>query len=111
MFLVFVEFVDYSLGRRGLGTGVERCSRASQLVHNGRSERVLATEHAPRGPFRLLERLHALAKIVERRAVVLVERLRVIRPHQERQIKTISEDTSRHGHRFAQECFGFCVAL
>ena len=29
------------------------------------------TEHAPRGPFQLLERIHGLAEIVERRAVVL----------------------------------------
>ena len=35
-------------------------------------------EHAPRDPFRLLERRHGLAEIVERGAVVLVERYRVI---------------------------------
>ena len=34
----------------------------------------LPPEHAPRGPFTLLERRHALAKIVGRRAGVLVER-------------------------------------
>ena len=32
-----------------------------------------ATEHAPRGPFYLLERSHGLAEIIERRARVLEE--------------------------------------
>ncbi len=36
-----------------------------------------AAENAPRGPFCLLERRHGLAEIIERRAVVSVERLRV----------------------------------
>ena len=36
-----------------------------------------ATEHAPRDPFRVLERRHGLAEIVERGPVVHVERYRV----------------------------------
>ena len=35
-----------------------------------------ATEHAPRGPFHVLERRHGLAEIVERGTGVPVERLR-----------------------------------
>ena len=38
-------------------------------------ERMRATEHAPRGPFRVLERVHGLAEIVERGAVVFVDEL------------------------------------
>ena len=40
---------------------------------NRRCKRVRATEHAPRGPFRLLERIHGLAEIVKRGLVVVVE--------------------------------------
>ena len=56
-----------------LFAGVERGSRASQVVLNCRRGRVRAAEYAPRGPFRLLERRHGFAEIVERRAVILVE--------------------------------------
>ena len=52
----------------------EGCSRGSQVVLNVYCERVRATEHLPRDPFRVLERRHGLAEMVERRAV-LVERL------------------------------------
>ena len=38
-----------------------------------------AAEHAPRGPFRLLECRYGLAEIVERSTAVAVERLRVYR--------------------------------
>jgi hypothetical protein len=41
---------------------------------------VRATEHAPRGPFSVLERRHGLAEIVERGTDVQAERLRVNRP-------------------------------
>ena len=40
-----------------------------------------ATEHAPGGPFRVLERCHGLAEIIECGARVLVERPRVTPPH------------------------------
>jgi len=40
-------------------------------------ERVLATEHAPRGPFRVFERRDGLAEIVERGGGVPVERIGV----------------------------------
>ena len=44
---------------------------------------MLATEHAPRGPFQILERLHGLADIFKRRALVLEERPRVIHVRRE----------------------------
>ena len=40
---------------------------------NRRCERVRATEHAPHGPSRVLERIHGLAEIVKRGLVVVVE--------------------------------------
>ena len=61
---------------------MECCLRGSQIVLNPFCERVRAAEHAPRGPFRVLERHHGLAEIVERGAVVVVERQRVNRPKQ-----------------------------
>ena len=74
--------------------------RWSSIPHCGRMR---ATEHAPRGPFYLLERRHGLAEIVERGGGVLVERLRVNPPHPERGLGVFSENASRHGHRFAQQ--------
>ena len=56
-----------------------------------------ATEHAPRGTFRLLERFYGLAEIVERGAVVRVERLRVITPQPQRGIMTFPENTPSTG--------------
>ena len=50
------------------------------MVSNQIRERVRATKDAPGGPYRLLEYRHGLAEIVERGAVVLVKRPRVIRP-------------------------------
>ena len=44
--------------------------RASQSALNRQRYRVRATEHAPRGPFHVLERRHGLAEIVDY-AVVL----------------------------------------
>ena len=46
--------------------------RVLQFVLHPFCDWVHVTEHAPRGPFQLLERIHGLAEIVERRAVVLV---------------------------------------
>ena len=89
----------------------ERGSRVSQCYLNRPRERMTATEHAPRDPFYLLKRLHALAKIVECGAGVLVERPRVNFPHRERVIMRISKDASRHGHRSAQQRLGFFKAL
>ena len=70
-----------------------------------------ATEHASRRPFCLHERGHGLAEIVERGAVVSVERLRVNPPHLERYLMTISENAPRHGHDFAQQRLGIFEAL
>jgi len=50
------------------------------MFHNRCCERVCAAEHAPRSPFRVLERRRGLAEIVERGARVLVERVCVNRP-------------------------------
>ena len=58
--------------------GAERCSRISEGPLNPLCERVLAPEYAPRCPFRLLERRHGLADLLERGAVVYVERPCVI---------------------------------
>ena len=46
--------------------GAEGGSRISQVDLNPTYERVLATEHSPRGPFQVLERRDGLAKIVQR---------------------------------------------
>jgi hypothetical protein len=59
--------LDNNLGtpRRRLA-GVERGARFLQLLPKPLRERVRATEHAPRDPFRVLEGRHALAEVVER---------------------------------------------
>ena len=57
--------------------GAERESRVSQGTPNYHCGRVLTTEHAPGRPFSLLERIYGLAEIIERGAVVFVERVRV----------------------------------
>ena len=62
-----------------------------------------AAEHSPRGPFRLLERRHGLAVIGERRAGILVERLRVKRLHPEREVITLAKDALRHGDSFTYQ--------
>ena len=59
---------------------MQEASGLSQEMFNLLYERVRATEHAPRGPFRVLERLDGLAEIAERGAVVPEERLRVTPP-------------------------------
>ena len=64
--------------------------------------RVRVTKNAPRNTFRVLERRHRLAEIVERGGWVLVERLRVIPPHLERK-GILAENASRHWNRFAQQ--------
>ena len=89
----------------------ERGSYYLQVLFSLRCEWVRATKHASRDPFNFLERRHALAEIVERRAGALAERLRLSFPHLEREIMTLSEDASRHGHYFAQQRLGFFEAL
>jgi hypothetical protein len=54
---------------------VENCSSSAQIVPDCFCSRVRATEHAPCDPFHILERRHGLVEIVERGAVVFVERL------------------------------------
>ena len=90
--------------------GAERGSRLSQGYLNSPSGRVRATKHAPRSPSGVLERIHGLADILERGAVVSVERLRVKPPQLEREIMTLPENTLRHGHRLAQQHLGFFEA-
>ena len=51
--------------------GAERGSRVLQGCPNIHCGRVRAPEHAPRGPFRVLERRHGLAELVERGGGVL----------------------------------------
>ena len=54
--------------------------------------RVRTAEHAPRGPFRVLERRYGLAEMVERRAGVQVERRPCEFPHPEREFLTLAEN-------------------
>ena len=91
--------------------GAEHGSRVLQNRLNHHCARVRAAKHTSRGPFNLLEQRQCLAEIVERGGGVPVERHRIILHHRERQIKTISEDTSRHGDIFAQQRLAFFEAL
>ena len=90
---------------------VEDCSRVSQGLLNRSYERMRATHHAPRDPCRVLERRHGLVEIVERGAIVLAERLRVIPPRLERESMSFPESALRQGHRFAQHRLSFFEAL
>ena len=107
------ELATYLVGVSGGGVfaGAERGLRVSQMELNSFCGWVRATEHSPRGPFRFLERRHGLAEIVERGAVVFVERPRVNPPHLERESMLWSENTSRHWHCFTQQCLGYFEAL
>ncbi len=101
-------FVDGVLGaRRLLLAGAELGSRNSEIVPDCCCKWVRATENAPRGPFRVLERRHGVAEIVERGAGVFVKRASVIRPHPERDLRIVAENTSRHWPHLAQQWFGF----
>ena len=80
------------VARRLRFAGGERGSHLLQVVFNTTYNRMLATKHAPGGAFRILERLHGLADIVESGAAVLVDRLRIIHPNQERDIITFSDN-------------------
>ena len=66
-----------------------------------------ASQHAPRNPCCVLESQYSLAEIVERGAVILAEYPTVNHPHSKREIMILAENASRHGHHFAQQCFGF----
>ena len=72
---------------------------------------MIATKHAPRGPFHILERRHGLAEVVERGGGVLAERPRVNLPHLERENIRLAENASRHQYCFAQQCLGIFEAL
>ena len=91
--------------------GAESDSRVSQIALNIRCGRVRVTKNAPRDRFYLRERRHAFAEIVERGVGVSVERLRVIRPHLERESMALSENASRHGDRFEDQGLGFFEAI
>ena len=62
---MFVLYLVLRIAWRRLA-GAERGSRVSQGSLDRLCGRVRTAEHAPRGPFRLLERRHGLAEIVER---------------------------------------------
>ena len=83
--------------------GAEQCSCILQSILNPLCGRVRAAEHAPRGPFHVLERRHGLAEIVERGAGVHAESRRIILPHLQRELMTLAENASRRGHRFAHQ--------
>ena len=70
-----------------------------------------ATEHAPRGPFRLLECRYGLADIVECGGGVAADRLRVKLPQTDRDVTAVSGNASRHGNCSAQQRPGFFEAL
>ena len=95
----------------GQPAGVESVSRGLQFLLKSHCVRVRVTEHAPRGLFRILERIHGLAEIIERGAVVLVERIRIIPPHSERGLGILPEDALRHGQCSAQQRLNFFEAL
>ena len=97
--------------RRRRFAGAERGSRVLQRALNPRCDRVRAAEYLARGSYRVLERRHCFAQIVERCAGVMVERLRVIIPHPEREIVTLSKNAPDNGCSFAQQCLGFFEAL
>ena len=101
---------------------MQEASGLSQEIFNLLYERVRsepprlgtgASEHAPRGPLRFLERRHGLAEIVERGAGhgVNAERPSVIHPQSEHRLITLSEDASRHWQHSAQQRLGFSEAL
>ena len=78
----FIDCVFIYLGTpRRRFAGAEDGSRVSQGTLISHCDRVRATEYAPRDPCSVLERRHGLAEIVERRAGVEAERLRVNFPH------------------------------
>ena len=91
--------------------GAEHHSRIPQGTLNLCYVWVRAAEHAPRGLFQILEGRHGLAEIVERGAGVKVERPRIKPPQFERIFIAYANNSSRHGHHFAQQRLGFFEAL
>ena len=85
-----IGLVSYLYASRGRApflrrhAGAERGSRVSQILLNSLCGRVHPSEHAPRDPYRVLERRHGLAKVVERGGGVFVERRRVNKSRPER---------------------------
>ena len=98
------------LRRRRLA-GAERISRGSQVVPNCQYIRVRAAKDAPPDRFRVLERCHDLAEIVERGAGVSAERLGVFPAYPERESMLFSESASRHRNHFAHQRLGFIEAI
>jgi hypothetical protein len=90
--------------------GLEHGSRVSKIALNCSCERVRATEHATRNPYRVLERRNCFAEIVEGGAVVFVEHRRVNQPYPDRVFMRRSEGALRQGHRLAQQCLGLFIA-
>ena len=84
--------------------------RAEREKMKAQKEEMRAAEKAPRGPFHVLKRRHGLAEIVKRGGGVRVERLPVKQPHLEREIMTLSENSSRRAHHAAQISLGFFEA-
>ena len=95
--LVFVRCLQTSVA------GAEYGSRVSQINRNRRDERVRAAQHAPRDPFRVLERIHGLAEIAERGVGVPVEHPRVSLSHSERGFIVFADNTLRHGYHFQEQ--------
>ena len=67
----------FSLGAPRRFAGAERGSRFSQGCLNPSCDGVRAAEHAPRGPFQLLELRNGFVEIIERGDGVIGERPRV----------------------------------
>jgi len=78
--------------------GCERRSRVSQGALNPRCERVLAAEHAPRNPYRVIERRHGLAEIIECGAFIITILLRAGARH----VTTFAMDLG-YNHVYFQE--------
>ena len=76
--------------RRRRFAGAERGSRVSQIIPNRFCGWVRNAKNASRDPCRVLERRYGLLVIVERGAVVYVERRRVTPLHYEREDIIIS---------------------
>ena len=76
LFLDLFLLLSQATCRRRRFTGAELSTRFLQGFLNPRCGRVRAAEHAPRSPFRVLERRYCLAEIVERGGGVLGPRRR-----------------------------------
>ena len=96
--MAYWGFADVPCGR------AERGSRARRVGPQLPSlMRVRAAEHAPRDPSASSSVVTASRRSSSVASVVSVERLCVHQSHLEREIITLSENASRHGHHFACE--------